>query len=491
MKIEEEFYMSEALPKKKNWPFIIGILFMSVGMQIANYGTAIVLSAEMAKMGAMTFYVMVNAFGALGMMLILPLVGRLTAMFGLRNMIVGGILIQLGGRVLMIFSPTWIPFAAGYLIQSIGTGCYVSSAYVNMASAVEPQERAKFFGYLPLANSIGAIFGPILVSSMYAAGGAPAKLSYIINLPITLIGFALIFKNCSRSKTPGAAKGFDFPGLFLVIIGILGLVFWLNLGGKSFAWSSATSIVLLAVTVISLGWLIKRELAVANPAVPIGMFKNKRLLVAFICAIVASAYSTCTAAYSVMWIRINYQTFPGATLFNGTSALPQHVVVVILGLFLGGYIGKKFALRFRGFGIMSMITAMIATGMLYCLKYTGTAAAGNIAVFGDMPVGMILIWCAVAIGGFTAVVSQATFSAFWQSNTPREDIPAGQALYSFGSTGGSAIFGAVVGVALGASGDYTRAFAAGFVFAVIGLIVGIAGFRFTKEEIEAAKAKTA
>lgn len=67
--------------------FIIGVLIMCVGMQVANYGTAVCLSGEMNSMGATDFYVLVNAFGSLGMMLILPMVGKFTAMFGLRNMI--------------------------------------------------------------------------------------------------------------------------------------------------------------------------------------------------------------------------------------------------------------------------------------------------------------------------------------------------------------------------------------------------------------------
>ena len=77
---------------------------------------------------------------------------------------------------------------------------------------------------------------------------------------------------------------------------------------------------------------------------------------------------------------------------------------------------------FRPFGILSMLAAMIATGILFCLQFTGTAAEGNIMTIGDIPVGMIMIWVAVAIGGFTSSVSQSTFSAFWQSNTPREDL---------------------------------------------------------------------
>lgn len=483
--------MAEAAAKKKNWVFIIGVLIMSMGMQIANYGTAVCLSGEISKMGASDYYVLVNALGSLGMMLILPIVGRLTSIFSLRNMIAAGIVVQLLGRVVMIFSGSWIPYALGYLLQSVGGGFYVSSAYVNMGSAVEPQERAKFFGYIPLANALGAIFGPMAVSSMYAAGGVSAKLAYILNLPITLIGFIMIFKNCSSKKTPGAAKGFDFLGLGLTVVGIACLILWLNLGGKMFAWLSVPSAIMLIVAVVVLIWLFRRESRIDSPAVPIKMFRNKRLLVAFICAIVSSAYSTCSASYSIMWIRINYSAFPGSTTFNGTASLPQQVVMVILGLFLGGFIGKKFVKRFRPFGILSMVAAMIATGLLYCLKFTGTAAAGNVmTIGGTLPVGMLLIWIAVAIGGFTSVVAQSTFSAFWQSNTPREEIPSGQAMYSFGSTGGSCIFGAVVGVVLGTSGDYTRAFATGFVFAVIGLIVAIAGFRFSKEEIAAAEAQS-
>ena len=368
--------------KKRNWIFIIGVLIMCVGMQVANYGTAVCLSGEMNSMGATDFYVLVNAFGSLGMMLILPMVGKFTAMFGLRNMITAGIIVQLAGRVLMIFSGAWVPYAIGYLIQSVGGGFYVSSAYVNMGSAVEPQERAKFFGYIAVANAIGAIFGPMMVSSMYAAGGLAADLAYIINLPITVIGFILMFKHCSNQKTPGAGKGFDYLGVVLTAVGIACLVLWLNLGGKAssggFDWLSAPSIIMIAVAVVMLGVLFKRESSIANPAVPIKMFKNKRLTYAFIGAIVAAAYSTCSASYSIMWIRINYSSFPGATLFNGTASLPQQVVIVMLGLFLGAYIGKKFVTRFRPFGILSMLAAMIATGILFCLQFTGTAAEGNI-----------------------------------------------------------------------------------------------------------------
>ncbi len=470
---------------KKNLPFILGILILCVGMQIANYGSAVCVSGEMTAMNAEAFYVLVSSIGTLGMVLVLPVIGKLTDILGLRTTITIGIVIQFAGRLIMMASGNWISYAAGNLIQAIGGGFYVSAPFVCMASAVDASERAKYFGFIPVANAIGAICGPLAVSAMYASGGILAKLAYILNLPFTLLGLALIFRQCANRKVPGAAKGFDFPGLFLTVLGLSCLVFVLNLGGKTFAWVSLPAIALFIIGIGCLAVMFRRETTIANPVVPIKMFRNKRLLTAFLCAVVAAAYATCSSSYSIMWVRLNYSAFPGAAFYAGAANLPQQVVIVILGMFLGGYIGAKFVKRFRIFGIASMMAAILATGMLYCLKYTGTAADGNILTIGSVPVGMLLIWAAVAVGGFTSVVSQSTFSAFWQTNTKPEDIPSGQAMYAFGSTGGSVIFSAVCGVVLGSSGDYTRAFATGLVFAVFGLIVAFVGFRFSKEEMSA------
>ena len=63
----------------------------------------------------------------------------------------------------------------------------------------------------------------------------------------------------------------------------------------------------------------------------------------------------------------------------------------------------------------------------------------------------------------------------------------GQAMYSFGAMMASCFFGALVGVLMGASGDYTIAFGAACVICVLGLVNAIAGPKFTPEEIAAAQ----
>lgn len=469
--------------QKTDWGYIAGILILCVGMQVANYGTAVCVSGEVAAMGAMQYYNLIGAMGNMGVMLILPVVGRLTGILGQRNMILYGIIIQALGRVGMMFSDQWVMYAGAYLLQSIGGGFYVSAAFVLMAGVVPSADRAKFFGYIAVANAAGAIFGPILVSAVYASGGLTSKLAYVSNLPFTLPGFVLLAGKCPNQKTPGAGKGFDFAGLALTVVGLACMVLWLNLAGKMFHWVSVPSIAMALAMVVCLGVLIRRELTIDNPAVPIRMFRNKRLTYAFIGGMISTIYATCSASYCVMWIRSNFQGLPASTLFNGTATMAQQIVIFVLGLFLGSYISKRFVKRFRPFGILANVAAVIATAILYCLKFTGTAANGDIVFLTDgLPLGMVLIYVATAIGGFTSAVAQSTYSAFWQSNTPREDIPSGQALYTLGSTGSSVVFMAVVGVVMGTSTDFSKAFATGLVFSIIGLICAIIGFRFSKEE---------
>lgn len=471
---------------KKNWPFIIGVLLLSIGMQFANYGGTVPIAGEAAKMNAMAYYVLIAAMGTLGMMLVLPMVGKLTAIFGQRNMIILGILLQTLGRVFMMFCTTWPPYMLSNLLQSIGGGLYTTAAYVLMTVAVEPKDRVKFFGYIAVANAIGAIFGPLASATLYSMGGVMGSLAYIPNLPFTIIGFLLIAKQCPNAKMPAAAKGFDYLGVVLTVLGLAALIFWLNLAGKMFAWVSAPSLILLVLTVFCLVWMIRRELSIDAPAIPIKMFSNKRLTYAFICSLVFSAYATCSTTYIVMWVRMNYSHLPGGVIFNGTYNMAQQVVILILGMFMGGYIGAKFAKRFRPFGIAAMLVALAGTVLLCCLRFTGTAEAGNLVMAGSIPAGMLLIYLATGIGGFTSVVSASSFPAFWQSNTPPELIPSGQSLYAFGAMFGSTLCNAVAAIVLGSSTDYTRAFLVGVCFCVVGVIAAFSGFRFSKEEVAAA-----
>ena len=69
-------------------------------MQIANYGSALCVSGDLTKLGATQFYALISSLGTMGMMLVLPVLGKLTAILGQRTTILMGVCIQLIGHLL-------------------------------------------------------------------------------------------------------------------------------------------------------------------------------------------------------------------------------------------------------------------------------------------------------------------------------------------------------------------------------------------------------
>ncbi len=245
--------MSETTATRRiNMPLLVGSLIITAGMMFANFGTAVPVAGEVAKMNAMTYYVLVSALGSMGSLLVLPITGKLMQIYGQRIIILLGMVIQIVARIGMMFCTSWVPYGACYFLQSVGGGLYQTTAYILIAIAVDAKFRAKYFGYIAVANAIGAVLGPIVVSTLYANPGSVSMLAYISHLPLILIGFILIFKSCPHKKNPEAAKGFDFLGVLLMIVGIACIVFFLNLGGKMFAWLSVPSIILLVVGAVYL-----------------------------------------------------------------------------------------------------------------------------------------------------------------------------------------------------------------------------------------------
>jgi len=72
-----------------------------------------------------------------------------------------------------------------------------------------------------------------------------------------------------------------------------------------------------------------------------------------------------------------------------------------------------------------------------------------------------------------------------------EEYSAGQGMYSFGSTGGACIFGAIAGAVINLGFGFNKVFLVATVLCAFGLVIALIGFRFTKEEIEASTAAVA
>ena len=152
------------------------------------------------------------------------------------------------------------------------------------------------------------------------------------------------------------------------------------------------------------------------------------------------------------------------------SFLKEYRPRIILGLFMGGIMGRAFKKRFRPVALLGIIAYGIGLMIFYFLTPSSP---------------VFIIYLATGIGGIGQAVVQATFAAFYQSELKPEDIRPAQGMYQFASTGGSSVFTAIVGAAMTMGMGLQQVFLLGTGFIAVGLVVAIFTFRFPKEEIAA------
>ena len=450
------------MSKGKKLTLIYAIMILYAGFSAASYGAGIVIPQKLTNIDGMAFYALVAAEGTLGMMLALPLVGKLCDLFGTKAVSMMGVFLQLVCRIGMIVTGSIVPFMIFQIISNIGLGMYVSAPFALLAEVTGADERPKYYGMLVTFKAIGSLLGPLITGALVDNGFVDLAFAAYVPFIVLSVPFILVF--CPNSKTSRTAnQKFDLAGILLMVVGVSCIVFWLSLAGKLFEWVSPISIVLLVVGVVSVVALIRVEIKHPNPSVAVGMFRKKRFTTAFLSNMLLSNFSTCMGAYVIVYMQ---QVMQVSKTVSSTGSMPMTIVQALFGAVLGGYVGKAFAKRFRPIALISL--TCIAVGMLIVCFLTPTSP-------------MILIYLASGIGGFGTIVPQSTFANFFQTELSPEEYSGAQGMFSFGSTGGSCIFMAVTGAMLNGGGTYNMIFWLSLVLCVLALIIGVVGLKLPQE----------
>lgn len=441
---------------------IIALLLTMVACNASSYGNNVALPTLLTQMGVMDYYAVYAAIASMGMMTALPLTGSLSAKFGAKAVIIFGLIAQFVTRFLLMFIGNYLLFGILYALAGFFLGLYMAAPYSVMAEVVTPEERPKFFGYVAAASAAGALVGPyltgIIVDSISAGAGL---VCYVIFAIIPVAAFCMLYPN---NKRP--CGKFDFGGLILLVVLVFCLVMWLSLGGKLFAFTSITGIILPVVAVISLILLLKRECKIDNPAVPVHVFSKKRFRYTFVIQVLVVSYATCIGAYGIVYAQ---QIMGFGAAVSSTVTMPQTIVQFILGLFIGTFVGKAFKKRFRIFGLLAIVAYLIGLLIFYTLT---------------PETSLFVIYLATGIGGIGQAITQSCYAAFFQTEMTPEEIRPAQGMYQFASTGGSTIFTAICGAAMNMGLSLNQVFLLGGLFVGTALILGFIGFRFPKSEME-------
>jgi EmrB/QacA subfamily drug resistance transporter len=281
--------------------------------------------------------------------------GRAADLVGRRRVFMAGLMVVAIASLVAGFAANQGQLIAARAAQGLGAAI-ISPAALSIVTSLfsDGAERNKALGaWGAVAGSAGAagvLLGGILTE------GLGWEWVLWVNVPVSLIAFALSPRLLAESRSESTTRHFDAAGAVSITAGLSVLAYAL-LDASSAGWGSTKIVGLLALAVVLIGAFVAVELRSKAPLVPFRIFRLRTLTGANVVGILLGA-----SLFSMFFFISLYmqQVLGYSAIHAGLSYLPL-AVTIILAAGVGGQLVTRFGFK----PILAAGTAFVAIGLLW------------------------------------------------------------------------------------------------------------------------------
>jgi len=288
--------------------------------------------------------------------------GRTGDLYGKRKMFMIGIALfavasLLGG---LATNDLWLILTRG--LQGVGGAIAAPTALSLIATNfAEGRERNRAMGVYAAMSGGGGALGLLLggVLTSYVSW----RWIFFVNVPIAALVLFLTPRALNESQS--TSGHLDIPGAITVTGGMLALVYGLS-NASSHSWSSVSTLVSLAISVVLLATFALFESRSDKPLMPLSIFKNRNRSGSF-----AMMFCIGIAMFSMFYFLTQYlQNILGySPIKTGVGFLPMTVGIIVAAGLSSRLVGRI------GIRIPLLVGPALATlGILWVSRITVTSS---------------------------------------------------------------------------------------------------------------------
>ncbi|BCJ32607.1 MFS transporter [Actinocatenispora thailandica] len=411
---------------------LVGVMLAMLLAMLDQMVVNTALPRIVGDLGGLAHYSWVVTAYLLATTVTTPIWGKLGDLYGQKKVYLAAIVLFLGGSALSGAAQSMTELIAFRAFQGLGAGGLMVGAMSIMGVLVPPRERGRYQGIMAAIMPLAMIGGPLLGG--YVTDHLSWRWAFYINLPVGVAALAVIIATLKLPRVRTSHR-VDYLGAGLLALAAGSLILGTTWGGSQYPWLSTQIIGLGVLAVLALVGFVLVERRVAEPIIPLGLFRNRNFAVVSILGFLVGF-----AMFGATLALPQYQQIVqgDSATSSGLALLPLMLGMIVVSLISGQIITRTG--RYRLFPILGgafMIVGMVALAQLDV--DTSRLVAGVLMV----PLGL-------GMGGL-----MQTLMTVSQNSVEIRQIGVASSVVTFarsiGGAFGTAVFGAVLTARLTAS----------------------------------------
>lgn len=286
-----------------------------------------------------------------------PVVGRLTDIFGRKPFYMAGIFTLLLGSALCGISQNVEQLIAFRVVQGLGAGMIMGIAFAVVGDVFPPAERGRWMGLMSGVFASASVLGPLIGGAL--TDHASWRWVFYVNIPLGGVALTVLLLGMPNIR-PNREARLDYRGIVVLLATVVPLLLALSWAGSRYDWASYQIIGMLSWSVIGIAMFAYVELHTDDPLLPVSLFRNRIFLVSSLVMLVTGF----AMMGSLFYIPLFVQGIIGASATNsGLVTMPMMIAMAIASGITGQLMSRIG--RYRAIGVGGLL---IMVGGMYLLS---------------------------------------------------------------------------------------------------------------------------
>jgi EmrB/QacA subfamily drug resistance transporter len=416
-----------SLPRKQVMITLAGVMLAMFLSSLDQTVVGTAMPRIIVDLGGFNQYTWVTTAYIITSAVTVPIVGKLTDMYGRKPFYIAGIFIFILASLACGLSHTMNQIIIFRGVQGIGAGIMMANAFTVIGDLFSPVERGKYQGYMAGVFGLSSVIGPTIGG--YLTDSLSWHWVFFVNIPLGLVVIFLFFRFFPHLRPDNLNHSIDFPGLTGLVLTVVPLMLALTWGGTEYAWGSPQIIGMFAFAAIALAAFLRIESRAKEPIIPLSLFKNRIVAVSQLVI-----FLTGIGMFGgIIFIPLFFQGILGASATQSGNFLIPMMIGVISGSIVSGQMLARAGGHYRILGILG--TAVMAVGLFLLSRMTADTAYATVVAY-------------TVVTGLGLGVTMPVFTIAVQNAVPHAQLGvATSATAFFRSIGGSvglAVLGSVL-----------------------------------------------